>query len=539
MEDYEQAVFISYAWGGESEEITNQIDQALNSRGLQIVRDKQSLGYKGSISQFMERIGQGNCVIVVISDKYLRSRNCMYELVQIAENKQFVDRIFPVVLADARIYDPVERLDYVEYWEKEKAKLNERMKGLSDIANLQGINEELDNYDRFRDRVSGLTSMLKDMNTFTPEMHQNSNFSTLYETIEKRIKEAPPPVNSGAEKGKSVSDGAGSVMNVSAQAAGGLFALGELMKTSRDVRNATITFQMDFKGAHEQVDRLGDYKMVHDILHRLQFQCYNLIAQAAPNFPDDPMKLENLGMYALTMEHIADELKQVAAHSIIPKDELAWISDIDLAQADLNVAINELEPRSLKKVVERLKRILGRYPANINTLLNHSARELRLSELLGALRRVCDTLVSLKLDPEKVNTFQSGVEALDKLDQALTTLVEGHNRWQMLDSDLRLIEASIDRDLADLELWWPDIKTRSEQLYGDCPDAWAAALKKESGGLEEALTTNNILKVRQRFRNFQYRAALRFYQVDVDLKNLCDGVRQIGMPLASVLEIIE
>jgi hypothetical protein len=109
MEGYEQAVFISYAWGDEREEIVNQLDQALAQRGLKIIRDKRDLGYKGSINAFMERIGQGNCVIVVISDKYLRSPNCMFELVEIAEGKQFHDRIFPIVLNDADIYDPVKR----------------------------------------------------------------------------------------------------------------------------------------------------------------------------------------------------------------------------------------------------------------------------------------------------------------------------------------------------------------------------------------------------------------------------------------------
>src|ERR1044071_377523 len=105
MEEYEQAVFISYAWGGESEEIVNQIDQALQQRGLKIIRDRRDLGYKDSISAFMERIGQGNCVIVVISDKYLRSPNCMFELLEIAQEKQFHDRVFPIALSDANIYD--------------------------------------------------------------------------------------------------------------------------------------------------------------------------------------------------------------------------------------------------------------------------------------------------------------------------------------------------------------------------------------------------------------------------------------------------
>src|SRR5512145_333495 len=117
MAEYEQAVFISYAWKGESEEIVNQIDRALHSRGIKIIRDKRDLGYKGLIHEFMERIGQGSCVIVVISDRYLRSPNCMYELVEIADGKQFHDRIFPVVLKDADIYDPVRRIEYVKYWE--------------------------------------------------------------------------------------------------------------------------------------------------------------------------------------------------------------------------------------------------------------------------------------------------------------------------------------------------------------------------------------------------------------------------------------
>ncbi len=189
MQNYEQTIFISYAWGGEREEIVNQIDETLQKRGIKITRDKRDLGYKGSIKEFMERIGQGNCVIVVVSDKYLRSPNCMFELVEIAENKQFHDRIFPIVLEDANIYDPVKRIEYVKYWEEKRAELADAMKTL-DPANLQGIRDDMDLYDRIRDKISGLTSILKDMNTLTPEMHEESNFNILYDAIEKRIKES-------------------------------------------------------------------------------------------------------------------------------------------------------------------------------------------------------------------------------------------------------------------------------------------------------------------------------------------------------------
>lgn len=185
-QQYEQSVFISYAWGGESEETVNQIDRALQQRGLKIIRDKRDLGFKGSISAFMERIGLGNCVIVVISDKYLRSPNCMFELVEIAEGKEFHDRVFPIVLGNAEIYDPVKRLQYVKHWEGKLAELDKAMREVGQ-ANLQGIREDIDQYSRIRDKVSGLTSILKDMNTLTPDLHRDSDFSEMYAEIEKRM----------------------------------------------------------------------------------------------------------------------------------------------------------------------------------------------------------------------------------------------------------------------------------------------------------------------------------------------------------------
>ena len=45
----------------------------------------------------MQRMERGKCVIVVISDRYLKSPHCMYELVQIVNNGEFDNRIFPMI----------------------------------------------------------------------------------------------------------------------------------------------------------------------------------------------------------------------------------------------------------------------------------------------------------------------------------------------------------------------------------------------------------------------------------------------------------
>jgi internalin A len=187
--EFEKEIFISYAWGGESEQFVNQLDETLQAKGIKIIRDKRDLGYKGLIKAFMERIGRGKCAIAVISDKYLKSPNCMFELVQIAKNGEFYHRIFPIVLADAQIYKPVARLKYIKHWEDEIKELDEGMREVG-AANLQGFREEIDQYTEIRNTIAELTNLLKDMNTLTPDIHSKSDFEELLNAIAQRLDES-------------------------------------------------------------------------------------------------------------------------------------------------------------------------------------------------------------------------------------------------------------------------------------------------------------------------------------------------------------
>ncbi|MBN1452279.1 MAG: toll/interleukin-1 receptor domain-containing protein [Anaerolineales bacterium] len=184
MNNYENAVLVSYAWGGESERTVDELERAFVAHGICIVRDKKDLEYKSSIDAFEQRIGQGQCIILVISDKYLRSEHCMYELVEADKNQNLRDRIFPIVLADAQIYKAIDRLNYIEYWDEQIKQLNQAIKKIKVIANLSGITADLDKYTRIRASFDHLTDLLSDMNALTPEIHAASGFSTLIGAIE-------------------------------------------------------------------------------------------------------------------------------------------------------------------------------------------------------------------------------------------------------------------------------------------------------------------------------------------------------------------
>ncbi|KAM3100580.1 COR domain-containing protein [Phormidesmis sp. 146-35] len=185
-------VFISYAWGEEGEEreeIVNQLCKAFQEKGVQIVRDKATLSFKGQISEFMKQIGRGKCVIAVISDKYLKSKNCMFELVQTAKKGEFYDRIFPIVLPDAKIYDPIDCADYLIHWQEKCDQLQAKLDQMKSSANLPRLHRERDLFEEIRATIDGLVDILQDMQIPPARIQKESGFEELFEAVDRKLNE--------------------------------------------------------------------------------------------------------------------------------------------------------------------------------------------------------------------------------------------------------------------------------------------------------------------------------------------------------------
>lgn len=179
-------IFVSYAWGGESEEVVNKLDEVLQKNSLKLTRDKRDLAYQERISSFMDQIGKGKGIIVVISDKYLKSPYCMYELLTIYENKDFEKRVIPMVLGDAAIYKTESLLSYQEYWIEKKNKLDEKIKKNGGDA-IAVIGEEYQLYTRVVDNWGALMTILKDINSLSPQEHLNSGFREIVKSLKEKI----------------------------------------------------------------------------------------------------------------------------------------------------------------------------------------------------------------------------------------------------------------------------------------------------------------------------------------------------------------
>ena len=115
--------YVSYAWEEASSALVDGFcARATEEHGITVQRDKDVMRIGDRISTFMKRLARGDRVIVVLSEKYLRSPFCMYELYEIwlqarGEEERFLKRIRIFTQDDARIWTIAERLRCATYWD--------------------------------------------------------------------------------------------------------------------------------------------------------------------------------------------------------------------------------------------------------------------------------------------------------------------------------------------------------------------------------------------------------------------------------------
>ncbi|MFN9197409.1 MAG: toll/interleukin-1 receptor domain-containing protein, partial [Planctomycetaceae bacterium] len=135
-------IFVSFAWGDDQTDAGIQRQQAvdelcdqLEEQGFLVRRDSQEIRFGGVISEYMQRLGRSDRVLVILSEKYLRSISCMTELHAIykrsqGEQVEFLQRVIPVALKDARFSTPEERADHADHWQARMEGLEKRWKSL-------------------------------------------------------------------------------------------------------------------------------------------------------------------------------------------------------------------------------------------------------------------------------------------------------------------------------------------------------------------------------------------------------------------------
>ncbi|GAA4396299.1 hypothetical protein GCM10023187_04290 [Nibrella viscosa] len=189
-------IFFSYAWGddretGESrEKIVDALYESLKSNGYKVKRDKMDLGYKGLISEFMDRIGKGDIIVVALSDKYLKSSYCMFDLYEAFRNSRlekaaFVERIYPIQV-ERLDFSPKGRTQYREHWKQQKAEWDEYVRNYAEDISAK----EKAEHERIKSiaaNLGDLFEILNDINALTMQLLSENDFAEIKKAIDERM----------------------------------------------------------------------------------------------------------------------------------------------------------------------------------------------------------------------------------------------------------------------------------------------------------------------------------------------------------------
>jgi internalin A len=167
--------YVSYAWGDDrtaqgrtSEDVVDELCAAAAARGRKILRDKDVLGLGQSISAFMRDIGAGDRIFVILSDKYLRSRYCMFELSEIwrtskQEGDAFLSRVRVYALPGTKVSRPEDWADWAIYWRQEHDALDKRAREYGATILGEHGHRKLMEMQRFYTQVPDILGTLADI----------------------------------------------------------------------------------------------------------------------------------------------------------------------------------------------------------------------------------------------------------------------------------------------------------------------------------------------------------------------------------------
>lgn len=173
----ERKLFLSYCQKDSciADIIEDKIGQ--QTQNIRISRDIRDVKYKESFSEFMHSIGEHDYVVTIISDRYLKSRNCMYEIVEIMRDRKFINKLFYIVIfendkkfydesieiqVEADIYSLAGQTKYIKHWKDEEDKLREMITELGDPLLTSNHMEELKVVSKIKMEIQEFMKVLYD-----------------------------------------------------------------------------------------------------------------------------------------------------------------------------------------------------------------------------------------------------------------------------------------------------------------------------------------------------------------------------------------
>jgi hypothetical protein len=181
-------IFISYSWNDKI--FANELDFTLRQNGFKTIVDERDLNFKADLKQFMTTVKNSDFTITLISDSYLRSKNCLYEVGKLLENNEYKRKTIQIILPSAKIFDDFEKYNYLAYWNDKIKLLNEKIKENTTIENIELINNDLKDYKEILENLPRFIHFVISEKCFNLENAKESNYRNIINYLNSNKKKS-------------------------------------------------------------------------------------------------------------------------------------------------------------------------------------------------------------------------------------------------------------------------------------------------------------------------------------------------------------
>lgn len=128
MEKKLEKVYISYKHDANYKGAIDAIKRGLNANGIIFSIDENDIDYRDNIEEYEKEIGLADKVIMFVTPAYLRSLDCMFEMVQIFRKGNVEERVFPIVDLGEVPRNSNGLQSVKNYWDIEKQQKTDQIK---------------------------------------------------------------------------------------------------------------------------------------------------------------------------------------------------------------------------------------------------------------------------------------------------------------------------------------------------------------------------------------------------------------------------
>ena len=188
-------IFLSYCQ--KDSDIANYLEEKLQpllEGKATISRDIRDVEYHESFKRFMNSIEKHDYVITLISDRYLKSRNCMYEMLEVVKDSNFSKRLVFIVISErdrplykveqelpieAAVYTATGQAGYSKYWTAEKHKLEREIEEIGNPVYAISQIKEVKILEKILLDLSDFLEFVRDNKGLSISEHTEENFASM------------------------------------------------------------------------------------------------------------------------------------------------------------------------------------------------------------------------------------------------------------------------------------------------------------------------------------------------------------------------